>query len=431
MAKTQPSVFLSYARADDEAFVEQLHRDLSDSEVDVWWDRAAMESRGRTFLPEIRDAIEGVDRVIAVVGPAAISSQYVRYEWDHALLFAKGIVPIRRLGTYELLPPELLGENAEGLAAVDFAKLHCPDFRVARPYNDALSKILSILSEPVRALGACYAPALPPHFLPRREDILRLQNSVLADVQRPTVITSAGQVAALQGMGGIGKSVLAAAFARTIAARRAFADGIFWLSAGQEATGLTRLTNIKQVGEALGDAPGHYVEERTAKQHLADVLGGKVCLIVLDDVWSIDQVEAFRDGLGPRCRLLVTTRDAGLVTALGARKHEVDILGDQQALTLLAEWCGGDPGSLPPEAPLIAEQCGNLPLALALCGALLRDNPDRWQNLLYRLKHADLGKIQQRLPNYPYLDVFRALQVSVDALAPNERDRYLELAVFP
>jgi hypothetical protein len=172
------------------------------------------------FLQEIRDAIEGVDRVVAVVGPAAISSQYVRYEWDHALLFAKGIVPILRLGTYELLPSELLGENAEGLAAVDFAKLHCPDFRAARPYNDAFSEILRILRDPVLGLGSCYAPALPPHCLPRRDHILRLQDSVLADVQRPTVITSAGQVAALQGMGGIGKSVLAAAFARTIAARR-------------------------------------------------------------------------------------------------------------------------------------------------------------------------------------------------------------------
>ena len=253
----------------------------------------------------------------------------------------------------------------------------------------------------------------------------------MADVQRPIVITSVGQVAALQGMGGVGKSVLAVAFAHTIAVRRAFADGIIWLSAGQEATSLTRLANMRQIGEAFGDDPQHYYEERTARQHLATVLSDKVCLIVLDDVWSMDQVEAFRDALGPRCRLLVTTRDAGLVTALGACRHEVDVLEDAQALILLGEWCGSDLGSLPPEAARIAKQCGNLPFALALCGALLGDNPDRWKNLLHRLKRADLGKIQQRLPNYPYPDVFRALQVSVDALAVNERDRYLELAVFP
>jgi WD40 repeat protein len=431
LGEKKPKVFLSYARADDEAFVERLHRDLIEAGVEVWWDRAAMESRGRTFLQEIRDAIEGVDRVVAVVGPAAISSQYVRYEWDHALLFAKGIVPILRLGTYELLPEELLGENTEGLARTDLARLHCPDFRAERPYPDALAELVKVVHQPMATLGACYAPALPPHFLPRRNDITRLQGSVLADVQRPTVITSVSQIAALQGMGGIGKSVLAAAFAHTIAARRAFTDGILWLSAGQEATSLTRLGNMRQVGDALRDDPQRYVDERTAKQHLATVLRNKVCLIVLDDVWSMEQVEIFRDALGPRCRLLVTTRDAGLVTALGARRHEVDVLADTQALILLGEWCGADPGSLPPQAPLVARQCGNLPFALALCGALLRDNPDRWGNVLHRLEHADLGKIQQRLPNYPYLDVFRALQVSVDALASNERDRYTELAVFP
>jgi hypothetical protein len=289
MGETKPKVFLSYARADDEPFVEQLHSDLIHSGVEVWWDRAVMESRGRTFLQEIRDAIEGVARVIAVVGPKAISSEYVRYEWDHALLFAKGIVPILRLGTYELVPLELLGENAEGLAAVDFAKLHCPDFRTERPYGDALAEIVRILRQPIPPLGACHAPALPPHLLPRRDYILRLRDSVLADVQRPTVINSAGQVVALQGMGGIGKSVLAAAFAHTITARRAFADGIIWLSAGPGATDRTLYSNIRKVGEALGDDPRHYLEEPTAKLHLNPLLADKVCLIVLDDVWSMNQ----------------------------------------------------------------------------------------------------------------------------------------------
>jgi ABC-type glutathione transport system ATPase component len=112
-------------------------------------------------------------------------------------------------------------------------------------------------------------------LLPRRGDIIRLQESLLADVHRPTVITSAVQVAALRGMGGIGKSVLAAAVAHTIAARRAFADGIIWLSAGQQATDLTRLGNMKQVGRALGDVPQNYVEEPTAKQHLKTLLERK------------------------------------------------------------------------------------------------------------------------------------------------------------
>jgi NB-ARC domain-containing protein len=155
------------------------------------------------------------------------------------------------------------------------------------------------------ALGACYAPALPPHLLPRRDYNLRLQESVLADVDRPVVTKSADQVVALQGIGGTGKSVLAPAFAHTIATRRALLDGTIWLSAGPGATNLTRLGNMRQVGQVLGDDPGHYVEEPAAKLHLAKLLERKVCLMILDDVWSMDHAEAFRDALRPRRRSIV------------------------------------------------------------------------------------------------------------------------------
>jgi NB-ARC domain len=37
----------------------------------------------------------------------------------------------------------------------------------------------------------------------------------------------------VQGIGGIGKTVLAAAFARDPEVRQAFSDGIFWLVVGQ------------------------------------------------------------------------------------------------------------------------------------------------------------------------------------------------------
>src|SRR5262249_43562828 len=50
---------------------------------------------------------------------------------------------------------------------------------------------------------------------------------------------------------------------------------------------------------------------------------------------------------------------------------------------------------------------------------------------LDRLKRADLKKIRREFPDYPYHDLLRALEVSVEALEPEEKDRYLELAVFP
>src|SRR6266545_2464035 len=79
-----PSVFLSYARADDEAFVALLHAELVGSGCTAWWDRVAMPSRALTFLQEIRDAIDAHDRLLLVVGSAALRSDYVTAEWRYA-----------------------------------------------------------------------------------------------------------------------------------------------------------------------------------------------------------------------------------------------------------------------------------------------------------------------------------------------------------
>jgi len=412
-------IFISYARADDEPFVEQLHDDLTKHGFDIWWDKQTMQSRGLTFLQELRDAIEGSDRLIAVIGPNAVKSDYVRAEWEHALLFSRGVVPILREGDYSLIPDEL-------------SKFHCPDFRRERPYNEALEELLRILAEPVPQLGSILTavPSLPPHFLHRRDEITRFGDTVLADVQRPTVITSAKQTTALQGMGGIGKSVMAAAFARATETRRAFTDGVIWLTIGQNPDPSSKLL---LVGTAFGDDPVNYVDLDAARARLPRVLSDKVCLIVLDDVWNVAHATPFINALGPRCRLLITTRDGSLVTALGAQEYSLDVLTETAALQLLANWCDQDVGSLPTEAVSVASECGNLPLALALCGAMARDGTP-WSDILEALEEADLTFIKGNIPNYPYPDVLKALKVSVDALAkenPAAAEHYHKLVVFP
>jgi hypothetical protein len=61
------SVFLSYARNDDEAFVRRLYTDLIKAGFDVWFDRVSMPSRQLTFHQEIRDAIAARDRLLLVI----------------------------------------------------------------------------------------------------------------------------------------------------------------------------------------------------------------------------------------------------------------------------------------------------------------------------------------------------------------------------
>jgi hypothetical protein len=67
-------LFLSYARGDDEPFVARLADTLTSDGFEVWFDRRSMPSRALTFLDEIRRAIDGVDRVVAVGPPPAAAA---------------------------------------------------------------------------------------------------------------------------------------------------------------------------------------------------------------------------------------------------------------------------------------------------------------------------------------------------------------------
>jgi hypothetical protein len=410
-------VFISYARDDDEPFAMRLHENLAAEGVTVWWDQTAMESRGRAFLQELRDAIAKAERLILVIGPRAVTSDYVRFEWTLALEACKVVVPVLRMGDFSLIPERL-------------TLLHCLDFRAARSYEDALGELLRIIRTPVPPLAVLNGvETLPPKFLPRPREVDRLRTVVLADTFRPTAITSAGRTTALQGMGGIGKSVLAASFARSCETRRSFADGVIWITIGQESS---PLQGLQLLGKALDDTDlQYYANLQESQFRLAGLLEHRNCLLVLDDVWSVAHVEAFMNVLGQRCRLLLTTRDGAVSAAIGAQEHRLDVLDTMEALTLLADWSEQAVPMLPTQAEMVAVECGNLPLALAMIGALVRGRPDRWENVLHKLRNADLERIGLQFPNYPYADLLRTIQVSVEALPPDVQPRYDEFSVFP
>src|SRR5690606_21036259 len=178
---------------------------------------------------EIRDAITACDKLILVVGPGALESDYVKAEWEYALSICLPVIPILRAGDYALIPPAL-------------KKWHAPDFRDSRPYADALAELKRILAEPTAPLGRLHAvPPLPPWYIRRGDSLDALVRTVCADSHKPVVITSKKQIVALQGMGGIGKTVLAAALCRECDVRYSFPDGVFWVEVGQTPQIATRL----------------------------------------------------------------------------------------------------------------------------------------------------------------------------------------------
>ncbi len=269
------------------------------------------------------------------------------------------------------------------------------------------------------ALGALHAvPDLPRQFVARATDAAELKRAVLSATEQLAGV-SAAKSAGVFGQGGIGKSVLAAAVARDDEVRRAFADGVYWLTFGQQ-------PNVVALQETLAEMlTGSRVEFETSNIGtiaLRDKLRDKECLVVLDDVWHAPHAEAF-DVLGPRSRLLVTTRDRQVLTGLGAATCDLDVLDRESALALLANWSGI--AELPAVAAEVAKECGDLPLALSLAGAQVREGAS-WEEVLTALKRGDLEFL-----DHPHGSVFKALGASVDALAEDARARYLELAIFP
>ncbi|MBD0301805.1 MAG: CHAT domain-containing protein, partial [Tolypothrix sp. T3-bin4] len=271
-------------------------------------------------------------------------------------------------------------------------------------------------------------PNLPPHFLPRDEQLNPLKNKVLGYTNQPVAITAISRSVGVQGMGGIGKTVLATALARDEEVRRAFPDGVIWVTFGQTPQILTLQSDVV---EALGDKQASFTEINSGKTQLRKLLTDKACLLILDDVWNLNDASAF-DVLEKPCQMLITTRDAGIITALGGEEYQLSILDEKQALDLLANGANQAVKTLPATAKDVAQECGYLPLALSIVGAMMRSKPtNRWQNILEKLRCADLEKIKQQFPDYPYPDLLKAIQVSVEVLEPEERERYLDFAVFP
>lgn len=374
-------VFLSYARADDEPFVERLRDALIALDVPVWWDRKSMESRGRTFQQELRDAIEESERVVAIIGPAALASPYVAYEWDHARLFCRAVLPLLRLGDWDSVPKWMAAFHT-----VDALRV---DARAKRTEADVVDELVRLLSTPVPELAPLEdVPPLPPHYLERSG--------------LPEGLPDKAQITVVRGMPGAGKSVFAAAMARTRATRMAFFGGIVWQSSG-----------------------------RTPSDALRQRLRDDPVLVVVDDAWSLDAVGPYRDALGPRGHLLITTRDASLASSLGTAEIVVDVLEPVEARALLAQWIGTPEVELNEDADALLAETGRLPLALAMIGALLRQFPDHWRRYLKRLRQARLDKIEARLPGYPHPDLARVIAVSVEALPVSVQPRFLDLAVLP
>jgi hypothetical protein len=273
-------------------------------------------------------------------------------------------------------------------------------------------------------------PNLPPRYLERDDYLDQFREALLSGETQVVGITSRPQYVGVQGMGGLGKSVLAAALAWDEQVRRAFPDGIFWLRFGQEVDEAGVLELQKEILLVL--APDSQPESPAQGRNLLNLaLQRKRCLIIADDLWDSSHLNHF-DLADSGCRFLLTTRDADVIEGTGAHLCELHLLSDEQARELLAKCSGFAEEDLPDEAEAILRECGRLPLAVAAIGSMVNGKGrSRWQLALDKLKNARLDKIPANFDRYSgYENLFKVFQVSVEDL-PSEVQAYFKtLLVF-
>jgi DNA-binding SARP family transcriptional activator/Tfp pilus assembly protein PilF len=300
------------------------------------------------------------------------------------------------------------GRRGEALAAYEHARLVLMEELRTEPGSELTELHRKILvADPAlagtpeaRRPPAAYPELLVPrqlpapvaHFAGRAAELTALTQLLdRADRQTPPTVV----ISAIGGTAGVGKTALAVSWAHQVAGR--FPDGQLYVNLrgydpGQPVPPGDALAGfLRAQGMAGQDIPVE-LEERAARYR--SLLSGRRLLVILDNAGSVQQVRPLLPG-APGCMVLVTSRDslAGLVARDGARRLELDLLPQAEAVGLLRELIGDRADADPAAAAALARQCCRLPLALRVAAELAAARP----RMTLAALAAELADQQRRL----------------------------------
>lgn len=388
------------------------------------WDFA-----NHNFIERMHTALQTCARVIALLSPPYLASDYCSAEWLNRLAGD----PLNRQGRLILLrvapcePGGMLtalqywdavpvGDDPGALRTLVLGAIqpgrHKPDDPLLAQYwRDARP----LLHPEIRATAS---------FTGRARELGRIAAALAAG--ETAAVT---QAAAVHGLGGIGKSTLAREFGWR---HRQDYAGVWWLTAerapdgggfdGIEA-GLVQLGSIFLPG--LEDARDRAAAARDARELINGGGFAKPWLLIYDNV---DDPAVLRDWPATaNARLLLTTRRAGWPRAV--QPVEVEDWEIGEAIAYLREESGRDDLD-EAAATQIAEALGRLPLALSHAAAFLRQRHNftakhYLDGLTRRMNEAPAGAEYARA----VFATFRAAIEQAEAEAPGAR-AVIALAAF-
>ena len=249
---------------------------------------------------------------------------------------------------------------------------------------DAAGRIAAgwpVLLQPQQPCGVL--PAIPDHYKERPADAALRTRLIKDGLQSVSLLgRGCGGAATLAGTAGLGKSTLAAVLALDVRVQSAFHDGIFWLRFGQERSALDVLREL--AGMLNVDISALSEQQAAVVEAIAGWLDTRRCLLILDDVWTLEQARPFTRLHAGR---LLTTRVREVATRAGGRTQEMETLDPREALRLLAACMQTDADlSTDADASELVRLSGGLPVVLEQWGAVCRDQTIR--SFLRELRRA-------------------------------------------
>ncbi len=234
------------------------------------------------------------------------------------------------------------------------------------------------------------------------------------------------------GCRGFGKTTLARLLVHRQEIQQRFPNGVVWVTIREDSAGPELAEKVANVVALLGRDRPVVTHPVAAGAELGRVLGDRRVLLVVDDVWSAAQVEPFVIG-GPAAVRLFTTRVRGVLPR-AAELIRVDEMGRGEAAQLLTGGIAGVSGGV--VAGLLAVT-GRWPVLLALVNGAVRADPsagrtaeDSMCEILHELRATGPTALDVTDAEERHTAVARTIGVGVSRLTADQRDRYLELAVF-